>query len=271
MAEAVTPGRGTALPDAGLEPSAEPRVRRRKPLPPFAKLAIVLGCVLAAVVLVDVGARLVLQWKISQSVEESMPAGVEGRVDTSVGGFSALWQLANRRFDHLELAAPDLRVAGVTLDARVDAYGVSAADPISVEQLAGSVTLTQDSVNAMNLVPGATGGIVLGEDEVSYATAWDVFGTPVNVDIDASVRMQGDRLVIQATRLQVVGGSVDFDALQLLPDASTVSVPICSAEYLPAGMHLTGVDVNPGTVTFSVTATTIALDESTLASRGVCS
>ncbi|KAB1657331.1 DUF2993 domain-containing protein [Pseudoclavibacter chungangensis] len=247
----------------------DPRPPRRR-WHPLVKLGVVLACIIAGLVLVDVGARLFVQWRISQSVEESMPEGTSGEVQTSVGGFSALWQLANRHFDHVQLHAPQLAVAGITIDATVDAYGVSVADGVGVEQLTGSVTLSQDSLNALVPVPGATGGIVLGDGDISYATAVDFLGTSYTIDVAAQVHVEGDRLIVQATKLQLVGGPVNFDATSILPNASTVTVPICSASYLPPGIHLSGVEIAPGTLTVRVTATTIALDEQTLSQRGTC-
>ena len=123
----------------------------------------------------------------------------------------------------------------------------------------------------IGILPGHTPMLaVLGDGEVSYATAVDFFGTSYSIDVAAVVHVQEDRLVVQATKLQLVGGPIDFDATSLLPNASTVSFPICSAEYLPVGLHLSGVDIRPGSITLSITANTIALDEATLTSRGVC-
>lgn len=254
---------------SGERGRADRRGGKRR-LHPLVKLGIVLACVVAGIVLIDFGARMIVQWRISESVEESMPAGTSGEVHTSVGGFSTLLQLAERRFEHVELHAPQLTVAGITIDAGVDAYGVSLTEGVGVEQLTGTVSLSQDSLNALVPVPGAAGGIVLGDGEISYSTAVDFLGTSYTIDVAAQVHVEGDRLIVQATKLQLVGGPVNFDATSILPNASTVTVPICSADYLPPGIHLSSVDISPGNLTVQVTASSIALDEQTLTARGTC-
>ena len=245
----------------------------RKRLHPAARWAIALLCVLAGLVLVDTGVRLVLQWRIAESVETSLPPGVTADVDARVHGFSALWQLASRSLDHLELHTDDLTVLGVTLEARVDGYGVSLGEgPVPVvqaEQLVGELRIGQEALNRLVPVPGADGGVTLGDGTVAYGTSMSILGLTLDVDIEASLVMQGDRLVVQATRIQLVGGPLDVDAADLLGDA-TIAVPICTADYLPTGIHLSGVDVSPDGVTVSITANRVVLDEATLASRGTC-
>lgn len=251
--------------------ASAPRVRRR--LHPGLRWCIAILIVIAGAVLVDTGVRFFLQWRVATSVEEALPPGVAANVDARVHGFSAIWQLASGSFEHLELETDDLTVLGVTLGARVDGYGVSFGDgpvpTIAAEQLLGQLHVPQAAINQLVPVPGAEGGVTLGDGTVAYGTTMSLLGLSVDVDIEANVLVQGDRLIIQATKLQLVGGPVNVDAADLLGGA-TVAVPICSSEYLPAGIHLSGVDVSPTGVTVSITANQIALDEATLGSRGTC-
>ena len=247
---------------------------RWRRLHPALRALVVTFAVLGAAIAVDTGVRLALQEHLETTVEETLPGGVTGTVDARVAGFSALWQLGTGSFEHVELASDDLTVGGVPLKVRVDGYDVAfGAGPVPtvrVGQLDGSLTISEEALNRFLTIPGAEGGIVLGEGHVDYATSLSLLGIRVDVDIEAIVRVQGDRLVVQATRLEATSGGLGGDAADLLGDAATIAVPICSAQYLPAGIHLRAVDVSTGSVTVSVTANSLTLDEATLTSRGTC-
>lgn len=243
-------------------------------LHPAARAAVVVLCLVAGLVLLDAGVRIFLQWRIAASVEEALPPGVEGHVEARVDGLSVLWQVVTGSLEHVELEADELRVLGVPLAANVDAYGVSLSDgpvPVpTVEALTGRLRIGQDALNALVPVPGAAGGVTLDEGRVGYDTTLSLLGLTVDVHVEATVAMRGDRLVIEATRLQIVGGPIDVDPTELLGGSNTVAIPLCTSTHLPIGVHLTGVDVSPGEVTVSVEATGFTLDESTLGSRGTC-
>lgn len=236
---------------------------------------MVVLCIIAGLVLLDAGVRIFLQWRIATTVEEVLPPGVTGDVEARVDGFSALWQVAHGEYEHVELRADELMVLGVPIAARVDGYGVRLGGdgpvPVpEVDELVGELRISQDSLNRLVPIPGATGGVELGEESIAYSTTMSLLGFDVDVNIEATVGMQGDRLVIQATRLEVTGGALGFDATDLLGDATTIAVPLCTASYLPPGIHLQAVDVSTTGVTVSITANRITLDEETLASRGTC-
>lgn len=252
---------------------AETAAPARKRLHPAVRWAIVVLAIVIGLVVIDTGVRLVLQWRVAVAVEDALPPGVTADVDARVHGFSAVWQLATGSLEHLELSTDDLTVLGVSFEARVDGYGVSFGDgPVPViqaEQMTGQLFIGQDALNQLVPVPGASGGVTLGDGVVAYSTTLSILGVDLDVNIEATVEIQGERLIIQATGFEIVGGPVDLDAGQLLGGAS-IAVPICTSEYLPAGIHLRGIDVAPEGVTISIAANQVALDEASLASRGTC-
>lgn len=231
---------------------------------------ITLGVIALGVVIADVAARAFVQWRIEQSVREAMPQGVSGDVQAEVHGFSALWQLANRDFEHLTLTLPQLRAGELTLSAKLDGYGVALLDGGGMEQLRGSVTLPAQSVQALAQLPGTATELRLGEGTISYDTEVNLLGSSMGVSVDASVTTQGDRLLVSAQSVRLHGSGADVDATQWAGGPSALTIPICSAEHLPAGVRLTDVSVRPEGVTVTLSAQSVSLDEATLASRGTC-
>lgn len=231
---------------------------------------ITFGVIALGIVIADVAARAFVQWRIEQSVREAMPQDVSGDVHAQVHGFSALWQLANREFEHLTLTVPQLRAGELTLSARLDGYGVALLDGGGIEQLRGSVTFPAESVRALVHLPGTVTELRLGEGTISYDTEVNLLGRSMGVSVDASVMSQGDRLIVSAQSVRLHGSGIDVDATQWAGGPSALTIPICSAEHLPAGVRLTDVSVRPEGITVMLSAQSVSLDEATLASRGTC-
>ncbi|MDO5052505.1 MAG: DUF2993 domain-containing protein [Pseudoclavibacter sp.] len=234
------------------------------------RLLLGLGLLVGAVLLADLAARFYLQWRIEQSVQEAMPPATRGELRARVHGLSALWQLAERDFEHISLESDRLELGGLVLSGRVDGYGVALLDGAGMRQLSGSITLPAESVNALVQLPGSTSELRLGEGTVSYTSEVELFGTVMRVAVDASVAVQGDRLIVDASRVQVQGAGVDVDAAEWFGGSSVFTFPVCSAEHLPVGVQLTDVQVRPEGVTVAFSAQGLALDEATLNSRGSC-
>src|SRR5690606_9654971 len=139
-----------------------------------------------------------------------------------------------------------LTVLVVSVGVGVDAYGVSFGDgPVPVlraELLSGHLHVSDAALAALVPVPAASGGVTLGVGIVAHSTSMSLLGLVGHVHSNATLGMQGDRLVIQATRVDIVGGDADHDAAALLGDAA-IAVPVCTAEYLPGAVHLTGIEV----------------------------
>jgi len=232
---------------------------------------IVLAVVAAALVLVETVGRGIAERNVADSIEQTLPEGVEGEVRVQIRGFSALWQAMTGSMDEMVATAPDLVVNGVPVDVTVTAYGVPLAEGGTLERGEVEASIDGDAVDEIAASQGITGGLTLGEGTVSYEDETAFLGIPIGFSVTAEPEAAGDRVLLQpvAAEIDAVGGSFDASGLvdRLLGGDP---VPICVADRLPEGVEVSGIDVRPDLVTVRLEASGLPLAEETLATTGSC-
>ncbi|WP_424467321.1 DUF2993 domain-containing protein [Pseudoclavibacter helvolus] len=246
-----------------MTPAADDRVlpepeTRRRSRTWFTLVLWALGALLLVVGL-DVGVRLVAQDRIAHHVQETLPPGVEGGVEARVHGFSTLWQLATGRASHVTVSAPELTAYGLRLGASVDAYGVRIFDGMRTEMLTGTLEIPEATLEGVAALPGADATLTLGDDKLSYASTVSLLGATGTLTVDAQLRLVDGEIVIDPTGVEVSGTAFGQALTQALPDIGEFAVPICTADYLPAGLHVSELRVGEGMLTVGVEARNIAL------------
>ena len=115
------------------------------------------------------------------------------------------------------------------------------------------------------------GDVVLGDGAVAYSDSVRVLGIPIDYTVTARPTAAGDTVFLEPTGVEVGagGGAVDVSGLvdRLMGDDP---IPVCVAEYLPEGVEVQQLTVEPGSATVTLGATGISLDEQSLATRGSC-
>ncbi|PPF47100.1 hypothetical protein C5B85_02160 [Pseudoclavibacter sp. AY1F1] len=217
-----------------------------------------LGALLLLVGL-DVGVRLVAQDRIAHHVQETLPPGVSGDVQARVYGFSTLWQLATGRASHVTVSADELTAYGLKLAASVDAYGVHIFDGMRTEMLTGTLNVPEATLEGVAALPGTDASLTLGDDELSYASTVSFLGLTGTLTVDAQLRLIDGEVVIDPTNVEVSGTAFGQALTQALPDIDEFAVPICTADYLPAGLHVSELRIAEGMLTVGVEARNIAL------------
>jgi hypothetical protein len=236
-------------------------------------LLVVLGVVVVLgllVVVADLVARSIAQQRVADEIEQQLPDGVEGAVDVRIGGFSVIAQYLSGRMDEVSLSAPELDVNGSPVAVDVVMHGV----PVDLDQPVGRVaaTLTIDEASLNRLVEGGgVGELTLGDGTVGYEGSIQVLGLTVDYSATAEAEAAGDRVLLTPVDVTVggLGGSLDVSGLvsKVLGDEP---VEICTAKYLPDGVRVEGIRVEPGEATVHLGAEQLVLDESTLAAKGSC-
>ncbi|WP_375406616.1 DUF2993 domain-containing protein [uncultured Amnibacterium sp.] len=208
--------------------------------------------------------------QIEQSVSQSLPAGVTGTVDASIGGGSALVQWLHGSFDDVRLHSRGLQVAGAPANAVVDITGLP-VNGGAVKTANATFTIGQaafENVPALRNV-GATAP-QLGTDSVSTTLSRTVLGFTLKIAVALKPSLTGQTVHLQPTSATLTAGPATIPATtivqQLIPDG----VSVCAATYLPRGVAVTGVRVKPGEAVVRLSARNLNLETLDSARTGTC-
>ncbi|MGW4927759.1 LmeA family phospholipid-binding protein [Agromyces sp. NPDC004153] len=249
---------------------APPR-RRNRAARAWITVLVILGVLVALAVVADLVVRNVAEQRVAEQLEQNLPAGVEGDVQVRLGGFSVIAQYLSGSMEQVDLSAPELTVNGVPIAVHVEAQDVPPGLDAPVGRATATIQVTEAAVNTLIEVPGVQGDVVLGDGAVAYSDSVRVLGIPIDYTVTARPTAAGDTVFLEPTGVEVGagGGAIDVSGLvdRLMGDDP---IPVCVAEYLPEGVEVQQLTVEPGSATVTLGATGISLDEQSLATRGSC-
>ena len=264
----VPPG---PAPTPAPAPAPTPR-RRRRGLWAMAWIGISLVLLVVLYFVADGVARAYAEGRVKAEIEQNLPDSVSGDVTVHIGGTSVIAQYLSGSFQKVELDAPKLTVQGIPLSASVVANGVPADLTKPVSDIAGTITISQSSVNSLLRLPGATGDLTLGEDTIQYDGTTTVLGLPIGYKVTVEPTADGESILLRPTKAEVTTGGGNLDLSRLLGTVvGSKPLSVCVAQYLPAGVKVDDVTVNPGEATIHLAANDLVLSQSTLATKGTCS
>jgi hypothetical protein len=215
--------------------------------------------------------RAYAEGQVKAEIEHNFPDFVQGDVSVQIGGTSVIAQYLSGSFEQVTLDAPHLTVEGVPLSASVVASGVPADLTKPVSDIAGTITISQSSINSLLRLPGATGDLTLGDGTLKYDGNTKVLGLPIDYTVTVEPTAAGDSIDLQPTKAEVKAGGGNLDLSKLLGTVVSKPLSVCVAQYLPAGVQVDDVTVVPGEATIHLTAHDMVLSQETLATKGSCS
>jgi hypothetical protein len=247
------------------------RVRRRWPKVLFGIVIPVLLLTVAFFV-VDAGVRSYAEGRVRDEIQQNLPAGVTGAVTVHIGGASVIAQYLAGSFERVEVDAPALTINGIPVAASVVAAGVPADLTKPVASASGTLRVDQAALNQLVRVPGATGGVTLGQGTLTYDGTTTLAGFRIGYQVAATPKANGATVLLQPKDAKVTagGGGIDLTA-PLVAALGQTPVAVCVAQYLPVGFAVTAVDVTPMSATITVNAQNVVLSRATLGTRGSCS
>ncbi|UOE44588.1 LmeA family phospholipid-binding protein [Agromyces larvae] len=272
MAATSDPNAGAAdtavIPDGWGEPSPKRPRRGARAVIVAAVVVVVIAVLLAAA---DAFARSATEAQLAETIERRLPATVQGDVRAQVGGASVLWQLVTGTATEVALTSEGLTVQGAPVGVEVVARGVPLRGEGVIDTVDATLTLDEDSLNALVRAQHAPGGFSLGDGTVGYRGTLDVFGVTVSYEATARAEAAGDRVLLTPVGVEIGAGGVSVDAGDLVSRLlGGDPLEVCVADRLPEGAKLTSVQVTPERVRIEASAADVPMAAESLERTGDC-
>lgn len=239
------------LPDAVIAEGDAAPARRRRVWPWVVAFAIVAVIAVAAWFAAEAIARQVVTGVVRDQVRSQLSLPADQPIDVDVPG-AVIPQLIGGTIDDLTIASDDVTLGGVTGDVRVTAHDVAVRGDGEMSGATATVSLDESQLRVLlGSVEGFPADTVgLADPDVTMTLDLKLFGVgiPVGVALTPSVSEGG--IVLTPASFQLAGSTVTAAALDDqfggLADAVLRDWDVCVAQYLPAGVTLTGVEVDGG-------------------------
>ncbi len=240
---------GDRTPAASLFAHEEQADRRRRRLRPWlVAFAIVAVIAVGAWFAADALARQIVVGVVRDQVKSQLALPADQRIDVDIPG-AIIPQLIGGRFDEMTVTSDDVRVNELSADVTVVAHGVPLRADGDLGGAVATLELGADEVRALlaNVEGFPAGSVDLAAPEVTMATDLQVFGMTVPVGVALSPGVADGDVVLTPASLQVSGADVTADALRdqfgVVAEVVLRDWTVCIAQYIPAGITLTGVEV----------------------------
>ena len=216
--------------------------------------------------------RAYAEARVKSEIQKNLPDFVTADVSVHIGGTSVIAQYLSGSFDRVELDAPKLTVQNIPLSASVVASGVPVDLTKPVTDVAGTIRISQSSLNSLLHIPGATGDVTLGSGNLQYDGTTSVLGLQVGYRVTVEPTAAGGTILLRPTKADVTAGGGNLDLSQFLGTVlGSKPLSVCVAQYLPKGVQVDDVTVQPGVATIHLNAHDLVLSQATLATKGTCS
>jgi hypothetical protein len=254
------------------EASTPPARRRRRWLRTLLWIVIPLAALIILLVVADAVTRSIAEQRVAADIEKSLPDTVKADVEVHIGGASVFEQFLAGRFESVDLIAPHATVNGAPLSAKIHATDVPADFSQPIGAATGTLSISQDSLNKLVTIPGATGDITLQQGAIGYDGRIDLLGLPVDYTVSATPEAAGKEVLLHPGKASISTGTGDVNLTRLLQSLTDSGpFPVCAAQYLPDGVLVSDIRVTPGHAAVVLSASDFVMDEKFLHSKGSCS
>ncbi|WP_314422223.1 DUF2993 domain-containing protein [uncultured Microbacterium sp.] len=259
----VVPGNGA---------DAAPRATRRRRRWPWV-LAIVFVVLIALVIAAEFIARAVLPGVVRSIVIEQLDLPGDQQLDVQADGI-LLPQLVAGRLDTLRLSTESVTLEGLTGAVDVTAQGV----PLRGGDLSGATgTIRVDESQFTTLLADTdlpVDTVVFDAPNVTASGSVSVLGAaiPISLTVEPGVA-DGD---LELTPVGLTVGGLEIDAAEVgsslgaLGATLTQTQRLCIADQLPAGLTLTGLDIEGSVAVIDVDVDGAITTDASLQEPGVC-
>lgn len=259
----VVPGNGA---------DAAPRATRRRRRWPWV-LAIVFVVLIALVIAAEFIARAVLPGVVRSIVIEQLDLPGDQQLDVQADGI-LLPQLVAGRLDTLRLSTESVTLEGLTGAVDVTAQGV----PLRGGDLSGATgTIRVDESQFTTLLADTdlpVDTVVFDAPNVTASGSVSVLGAaiPISLTVEPGVA-DGD---LELTPVGLTVGGLEIDAAEVGSSLGALGATLaqtqrlCIADQLPAGLTLTGLDIEGSVAVIDVDVDGAITTDASLQEPGVC-
>ncbi|MFF7292182.1 DUF2993 domain-containing protein [Microbacterium sp. NPDC008134] len=265
----VIPGDGTAD-DAGTDGGiASARRRRRWPW-----VVLVIVVVLAAlVVAAEFVARAVLPGVVRSIVIEQLDLPGDQQLEVDAGGI-LLPQLIAGRLDSLHLSTDAVTLEGITGAVDVTATGVPLRGG-DLTSASGTIRIDEDQFTSLlSTTDLPVDTVTLDEPNATVSGSITVLGLAVPISLTLTPgAIEGD---LELTPVSLSVGGVEIDAAQVGSNLGAIGADltrpqrICIADQLPAGLTLTGLEIDGSVAVIDIDVDGAIVTDESLLEKGTC-
>jgi LmeA-like phospholipid-binding len=241
------------------------------------RVAVVLVALLVllgiAAVVADGALRSYAEDRVARDIESTLPEGVDGNVDVTIGGASVILQYLSGSFERVHLVGRNLTANGTPLDADIEATGVPVDQDEPVDRAVGRFGIDEAALTGLLASSmDAPADVRLTRGALEYSAPLQLLGLELTYDVTAKPRIDGDTVVFTPTGATLSAGEGSFDVGDLLgrDRLESLAFPVCAAQYLPQGTRLTDLDLEPGRATVTVEGQSLSLRGDALSTVGSC-
>lgn len=230
-------------------PREERVPRRRRAWPWIVAFAIVAVIAVGAWFAADALARQIVTGVVRDRVKSELALPADQQIDVDIPGMM-IPQLIAGSLDEMTLSSQDVPVSQLTGDVTVVAHDVPIRADGALGGAEATVGLDVEQVRALmaNVESFPARSLGLAAPDVTISTELQLFGVSVPVGVTLTPSAAEGQLVLTPASLQVSGADVSADELRhqfgIVSNAVLRDWTVCVAQYIPAGVTLTGVTVS---------------------------
>lgn len=237
------------LPDDLMPAAASSPPRRRRAWPWIVGFAIVAILAVVAWFAAEAIARQVVTGVVRDQVRTQLSLPADQQIDVDVVG-AVIPQLLGGSLDELTIASDDVTLGEVTGDVTVTAQDVAVRGTGEMSGATATVSLDESQLQTLLATvdgfPADTVG--LAAPNVTMSLELKLFGAAIPIGVALTPSAADGDIVLTPASLQLGGSEVTAAALRdqfgRVADTVLRDWDVCIAQYLPAGVTLTGVEVD---------------------------
>jgi len=255
--------------------SSRPAARRKRRWPWLVSLLIVIVLAIGAWFAGDAIARSIVEQTIRQQTITQLSLPADQQVDVEVDG-PVLLGLIVGSLGEVRVASDDVPLGRLTADVAVMAQDVPIHGAGDWSGAYATATLDETQLQALlaTLEDFPADTVEIDAPDIAVTFQLNALVTTVPVGVALMPRAENGELILSPSSLRIADAEISAESIvqQFGAIASTVvrDWDVCIAQYLPAALTLTGVQVDPAAVVVDFEIDSSILSDASARENGTC-